>query len=133
MTQDYSIAYPVEGGPSKWKLLLALFDRDQDVRTVWFTFGTTPLELALNETVAWSMAFRDPPKGFDSEVSVIGVSTYVTRGDSYHIKAYVKVPKCLIIGCANDVDQKGFVTMLAEIYFRTDDRKGSVIFKAITG
>jgi len=127
MTHDLSVAYPVEGGPSKWDLMLALFDRDHDVRVLSFTFGTTPLHHSMNDRATWSIAFRDPPKAFESKVYVIGVSTYVTKGDGYHIAAHVTVPRHLILGCAGD----GFLTMLAEIYFMTDKRRGSVTFKMI--
>lgn len=131
MTRNFSIHYPVEGGPSKWDLMLSLFDREHDVRLLNFTFGTKPLDMTGYEENSWSLAFCDPPKTIGSEVWVIGVASYVTQGDSYHIKAHVTVPRNLIVGCINDVGKDKDVTMLAEIYFKTDKRKGSVVFAQI--
>jgi|SRR3989338_4336852 len=131
MTQEFSIAYPVEGGPSKWDLMLALFDRENDVRSLKFIFGTKPLDMNGFEVNAWSLALRNPPKTYEPQVRVIGVETYLSKGDSYHIKAHVTVTRNLIVGCANNVGKHDHVTMLAEIYFTTDKRKGSVVFKMI--
>ncbi len=131
MTHNFSTSYPVESGPSKWDLMLALFDREHEVRQLNFTFGTKPLSMTGFEENTWSLALCDPPETIESEVWVIGVESYVTKGNSYNIKAHVTVPRKLIIGCVNDVGKKEYVTMLADIYFKTDKRKGSVVFAMI--
>ena len=128
MTRTFSTSYPVEGGPSKWDLMLALFDRERGLGKLTFTFGTKPLDLAELEEGVWSLAMVDPPATIESQVWVIGVESLVSKGDHYHIKAHVTVPRHLILGCRNDTNKKTYITMLAGIFFSTNNRKGSVVF-----
>lgn len=129
---EYSIQYPVKNGPSKWDLMLALFDREHDVRPVAFVFGTEPLPYVFPEPRTWELALsrrQEVLRTFESQVYVIGVETLVTQGESFHIKAHVTVPNDLFVGQSDyGWKDKKSITCLAEIYFRADRRIGNVKF-----
>jgi len=106
MVSVAKVHYPVVSGPSKWDLSLALFDRSSSSA----------------RKVLFGMKFND--RVADHEVQVNSVEAEDGSGESWNITGYATL-------IAGEGPLRGSVPRRprhVSIYFRTDNRKGSITF-----